>query len=510
MEFKSGQRSNPRIDFPATVIIKGQEIEVLDWSLGGFAIPDNLIQEEDFSTCSVTFKFALSQGFLTLELESEAVRTSSTGYAVGFQFVELSNAVKDTLENIVGCYLSGEKINLNQAVDLGVKGKLFEYERVRLISNWSKFALVSLGTFAILGFALLMLYQKLFDVKSEYAAVAQSIIEIPSTRAGNLQNLNILNGQDVKLGQPIFSIVSEDQNDKLREMQSSLAELDIEISLINSQYKDALALLNSYSDRLSTERSSLVKRIKVLNSETQIQEKQYSILSSPENFGAVDDITKNETLIELYNKRRELIELREKLNINHNNKDIVRNGIFTDKSSSSLSSVNEIKNTLEYKKKQRLLIEKQIQTLKDSFVYRAPCNCKVVEISASPGPVTAEKIIVKFSSNRAEKWVLALIPLEQADRIYKGSVAQFRLAGSDTIQNGSVAEVRYFSATDPEVYGSNGESISGLPQALPRMQQYTLVKIKPENPIQNAKYKEPASVSIKLGLWQSIKRGVFL
>jgi multidrug resistance efflux pump len=510
MEFKSGQRSNPRIDFPATVIIQDQEIEVLDWSLGGFAIPDSLIQEEDFSTSSVTFKFALSQGFLTLELESKAVRTSSTGYAVGFQFVELSNAVKDTLENIVGCYLSGEKINLNQSIDLGVKGKLFEYERVRLISNWSKFALVSLGTFAILGFALLMLYQKLFDVKSEYAAVAQSIIEIPSTRAGNLQDLNIVNGEEVKLGQPIFSIVSEDQNNRLREMQSSLSKLDIDIFLINRQYTDALSLLNSYSDRLDTERSSLVKRIKVLNSEIQIQEKQYNILNSPVNIGAVDDITKNETLIALYNKRRVLIELREKLNINSNNRNIVRNGIFTDKSSSNLSSINEIKNTLEYKKKQKNLIEQKIKALKDSFIYRAPCNCTVAGIAASPGPVTAEKTIVKFSSNRGEKWVLALVPLEQADRIYKGSVAQFRLAGSDTIHTGSVAEVSYFSATDPEVYGANGESISGLPKALPRMQQFTLVKIKPEKPIQNAEYKEPASVSIKLGLWQSIKREVFL
>lgn len=509
-EFVSGKRRDPRIDFPATVIMNHVELEVLDWSLGGFAISDGIISEVSNQDIPIRFLFPISNGHLALELACQVVRRSENGYAVGFQFVNLSNAVKTTLNSILTSYLLGEKVNLNDSIKTGIKGKLFEYEQVRLISNWGKFSLMVAFILVILGFSSVMLYQKIFDIQSEYASVAQNIIEIPAMRTGELQGVMIAKGDVLHKGQVMFAIVSEKQRDKLSSMNNQLNELNIEIRHIENRYDDAKSLLSFYSKRLGAEKNSTIKKISVLNSEIKVQQEQYELLNNHRHAEAVDLLTRNKTLIELYNKKRTLEGLKEKLSLNENYNQIAAKGMFAEDNLSKVFSLNEIQDILVYKRNQKRLLEEEITRLKDSSNYRSPCDCHVVEINSSAGPVTENKTIVKLSENGSHKWILALVPLEYAGSIFKGIKARFRVASSNDVLSGTVIDVSYYDATNPDIYGQNGEVISGLPQVLPRMVQYTLVKILPDKPLDNSAYNEPAKVNIELGLWDHLKRSVIL
>ncbi|WP_192954760.1 PilZ domain-containing protein [Gallaecimonas mangrovi] len=511
IDFPSGKRNEPRIDFPAYVSLCGQEVKTLDWSVSGFSIPDKTVKESDFTDRQVSLYFPLHQGSLKLEVTCEVVRRSADGYALGFKFVELDPVKEDTLKRIINSFLHSEEITLDEAIKQGVKGRLLSDEKARLAASWGKFAALGLAVFAVFSLAAFLLYKKAFVVSSQYAAVVENIIEVQSNSYGKLSFDGLTVGDKVKDGQPLFKIVSADQQDKLRDKSTALAVLNLDIKRDNEKYNNINEFLKSYTERLDVKEASLAKIIDAIKKEIDVQQNQYDLLSTKFNNGIVDAVAKNKNELLLYEKKTELLQNEEQARLQRNYAQLAAKGVFSRSEISNVNTLNELRQDLSYKKNYRAVLEKEISDLKSSLVYRSPCDCEVRELNAYQGAISTNKMILKLvPTKNKEKFILALVPLDDAKNIFDGDTADFMLASSPKVHEGTVAKISYFSSENSNIYTNKGELLSGLPKNLPKVTQYALVKIKPDEHLAEASFNEPATVNINLGVWKSLKRGFFL
>ncbi|WP_260260479.1 PilZ domain-containing protein [Vibrio intestinalis] len=509
--FKAGQRQNPRIDFPATVIINNKEFDVIEWSLGGFSLPTECVLATELISeiNEANLRFELPQKKVEVDVKISVVRCDDQGFAVGFQFIELPDHIQSTLQSIVGGYLSGEKISLDQALENGVKGKLFEFEQARLMASWGKFASITFVIAALLFFALYLVYQKLYVIKSEHAAIAQRVVRIQAPSTGVLDDISVQLGDSIKAKQSLFSIASDTNQERLRQKKSEAAATSLEVEHLKNRYRDAKSLLTSFSSRLDANIQGLEKRIRAIKAEIKVQKEQYQLFERNHAIGVVDEITKNDALLQLFEKKRALMLLEQELSNTKNQKHMTREGLLARDDVSSLPTVNELEDLLNYKTNYVTLLETEIASIFDSMNTHSPCDCDIVEVNATNGPVTSGQTIMHLSPRSENpKWILALVDLESDKKLYKGAPAKFKLASESNSRSGTVDEISYYSASQPIVYSRNGETYSGLPDSLPRMQQYTLVKIIPDEPIENVSYKEPVLVSISLGLFSRLTRNL--
>ncbi len=511
-EFKAGKRKHARIEFPAKIRFSKEVIEVSEWSLGGFSLADGCIHETEIDCQNASLSFYIPQGKFELTVKFKVSRASADGFAVGFQFIDLPEYVLESMQTIINGYLSGEQINLDQALEKGVKASVFELEQSRLIANWGKFALVVSGIAFVLGFTLFLLYHKFYVVTSEHAAVAQRVVKVETSTAGVLADMQVKPGKVFASGSPLFSVTPEDQRELLRQKQSSSAALALEITHIQNRYHDAKNLLSSFSTRLYIEAEGLKQRLKALKTETMIQSEQSTLFYKHYKEGVVDEVTKNNNLLQLYEKQRKLLTLKQQLDITKNQLAMTKKGLLVRDDVSSLPTVNELEDLLAYKVRYQNLLVEEIKQLDLSRFYTSPCDCEVVEISATNGQMLgANTPVIKLSPvSENQRWILALVSLEQGKRLYKGAKAKFRLASESVIRTGKVENINYYSASQPILYSNMGETISGLPDSLPRMQQYTLVKVLPDEPLTKAKFSEPAVVTINLGFLNWFRGGVLL
>jgi multidrug resistance efflux pump len=505
-EFKSGQRKDARIDFPARITINQTEIEVSEWSLGGFSIKNNLLHESELNTQEAKFSFCLPQGKLELDIIFKVIRVSKESFVIGFQFVELSDYIKETMNSIIGGYLSGEKISLDDSLQKGIKGKMFEFEQTRLLANWGKFALVVGSIISIIAFAIFLLFQKFYIITSEHAAVAQKVVKIQSTTAGIIEGVKFKPGKKFLTDEPMFSLFSDNQRELLRQKKSEFSSLTLEITHIENRYQDAKALLASFSERLDSDGKGLMLRIKAIEAEIKVQSKQYELFVKNYNKGVIDEVSKGDNVLKLYEKKRKLLILKQKLDINENLQKMTAKGLLARDDVSSLPTVHELGDLLAYKNSYLNLLSNEIEQLNNNSVFRSPCDCRVVEVNTTNGPITLNKPILQLTPvSENPKWIIALLPLKDDKRLYKGAKANFRLASESDVRTGKIEEISYYSASQPVIYSSTGETISGLPDSLPRMQQFTLVKILPDELLNKVSFKEPAVVSIYLGFFNWLR-----
>ena len=99
-------RKTYRIKLPAKVIINGKEFRVLDWSYEGFRIQKS--KEDNFEKGKkYQVKFILPFASFNISFDTEAVNRWISEDTAGFEFLELSEEVKEMLKQYVQAYIEG-------------------------------------------------------------------------------------------------------------------------------------------------------------------------------------------------------------------------------------------------------------------------------------------------------------------------------------------------------------------------------------------------------------------
>ncbi|WP_461828807.1 PilZ domain-containing protein, partial [Aquifex sp.] len=99
-------RKTYRLKLPAEVIIEGKKFKVLDWSYEGFGIEkspeDAFVEGKDYLVT-----FILPFASFHVSFKARAVLKWQTDKRAGFQFLKLSDEIKQMLRSYVEAYIEG-------------------------------------------------------------------------------------------------------------------------------------------------------------------------------------------------------------------------------------------------------------------------------------------------------------------------------------------------------------------------------------------------------------------
>lgn len=210
------QRQHPRYRLPMHASIADRPFDVLDWSLGGFALPatENFkVDDVVRATLSVPFD---GYGFATT-VTARVCYVSVDKGRTGFAFVDLEERQACLLRFIADAFLSGEVVQAGDVLDvakrsgggrsrampeapsLGFAAKAGALGR-RLASTTAVLAIIG----ALGAFLWANVYDELYVVRAETAIVDAKVVNLASPAVGRIGYLN--EAETVSLGEPLMTV----------------------------------------------------------------------------------------------------------------------------------------------------------------------------------------------------------------------------------------------------------------------------------------------------------------
>ncbi|CZF81021.1 Alginate biosynthesis protein Alg44 [Grimontia celer] len=505
---RSGARKFPRIEFPAQVEIDGVLYPTKEWSVGGFSIDDNLYPGKKGDKHHGHLCFELPVGRFSTPMQFEVMRASETGYAMGCQFYSLNSGHQKTLQSIVDTYLTGETISLESVTSYGVKAQLHEEEVKRMQQNWWRFALVALISAAIIAVAALMVQSRILNVTSAHAAVSQPVLTQRSYNNGVLRLGDFKPGQRVNKGDLLFSVFTEEGTDLLAKDRQELNNINSQINYFQTLLRQTEESVARYNSRLFKELKLLTEKQELMRQELATREQILRLYNNGVRKGSVDSVSRELERLETFEIKRALLTMEAEMEAIENQLDQILIGVPPKEAQIGTKSPFEAQSQLNILISKKDKILEEIERLKTRGLAYAPCDCYIVAINATDGQVVQTgssifELSPVSNAERTERSILALMPLEKAELLKIGMPVEYKLASNDKKLIGTIEHVQFYSAANADIYNDDGESLSGLPKTLPRLQQYTLIKVTPSPEDEQSIVNEPATVIATIG-WKDV------
>ncbi|MGF1769751.1 alginate biosynthesis protein Alg44 [Enterovibrio makurazakiensis] len=505
---RSGARKFPRIEFAAQIEIDGILYPTKEWSVGGFSIGDDKYPGRKGDKHHGNLCFDLPVGRFSTPVQFEVMRASEHGYALGCQFYSLNSGHQKTLQSIVDTYLTGETISLESVTSYGVKAQLHEEEVKRMQQNWWRFALVALVSLTLIVTAALMIQSRILSITSEHAAVSQPVLTQRSYNNGVLRLGDYKPGQLVKKGELLFTVFTDEGTDLLAKDKQLLNGINSQINYLQTLLRQSKESVARYNSRLFNELQLVTEKKQLLEDELVTRERILALYTNGVKRGTVDEVSRELERVETFEIKRQLLTMDNQLEDIEHKLDQILIGVPPREAQGDLNSPFEVQSKLDILITKKDQVLEEIERLKTRGLAYAPCDCYIVTINASDGQVVQTGTSVfelspASQQNRTARSILALMPLEGAELIKIGMPVEYRLASRDDKLIGIVDHVQYYSASNSDIYNEEGESLSGLPKTLPRLQQYSLIKILPSEFDRDSIVNEPVTVVATVG-WKDI------
>ncbi|MEZ8146978.1 HlyD family efflux transporter periplasmic adaptor subunit [Enterovibrio norvegicus] len=496
---RSGARKFPRIEFPAQVEIDGVMYPTNEWSVGGFSLHDNKYMGKKGDKGAGNLCFDLPVGRFSTPCQFEVMRVSEEGYVLGCQFYSLNSGHQKTLQSIVDTYLTGETISLESVTSYGVKAQLHEEEVKRMQQNWWRFATVAIVALSLITIAALMIQSRVLSIESQHAAVSQPVLTQKSYSNGVLRLGDFKPGQLVEKGQLLFSIYTEEGTDLLAKDKQELSNINSEILYYQTLLRQSKEAVARYNSRLFQELKYISEKRSLLEDEMAARESILRLYIKGVRAGSVDVVSRELERVEIFEIKRDILTLDTHIEGIENQLDQILLGVPPREAQVDMKSPFEVESKLDILVKRKDKILEEIERLKTRGLAYAPCKCYIVAINASDGQVVQTGTSVFelspiSTSERTERSILALMPLERAALLKIGMPVEYRLASNDEKLIGTIEKIQFYSASNSDIYNDDGESLSGLPKTLPRLNQYTLIKVTPSSEDADSVVNEPAKV----------------
>ncbi|WP_150138261.1 HlyD family secretion protein [Candidatus Enterovibrio escicola] len=507
---RSGARKFPRIEFPALVEIDGIMYPTNEWSVGGFSLLDGKYQSKKGHKNSGNLCFELPVGRFSTPVMFEVMRVSESSCALGCKFDSINSGHQKTLQSIVDTYLTGETISLESVTSYGVKAQLHEEEVNRMQQNWWRFTIVAVCSVSLIILAALMVKSRILSINSVHAAVSQPLLTLRSYSNGVLRLEDVKPGQLVRKGQLIFTVYTEESTDLLAQNKQLLSSINSEILYYQNLLRQSKEAVASYNSSLFKELKILSKKRELLNKEVTTRQRVLSWYSTGVNKGTVDIVTRENQRLEVLKLKRARLNIDSKMELIKNQLDQILLGVAPREAQVDIKSTFETQSKLNILTKKRNTTLEEIERLKGRGLAISPCDCYIVAINASDGQIVQSgssiyELSPVSNENRTERSILALMPLKRSELLKIGMPVQYRLASYDEEMIGIIEGLQFYSSANSDIYNKEGESLSGLPKTLPRMQQYMLIKITPDEEDKNSIVNEPVTVVATIG-WGDVFR----
>jgi alginate biosynthesis protein Alg44 len=212
------QRQHARYRLPVQAQFGDQSFDVLDWSVGGFALAAGRLELAPKRVLSFRLVFPLEDYDIVLPVQAEVRYIDKERGRVGFRFVNTTQRQVSVLRYIIDAFLSGELVTLGDILDVTARShaaapraapqreqattvlaRLRRAARAMLV-----YAAVAVATVGLAAFVVEAVYERLFISRPITAAISTDTITLSAPVSGQLEVVTA--GPDLVPGEPAIAV----------------------------------------------------------------------------------------------------------------------------------------------------------------------------------------------------------------------------------------------------------------------------------------------------------------
>lgn len=210
------QRQHPRYRLPMRARIDGRIYQVHDWSMNGFAIDAKGFTAGKKVIADLTIPFS-SYEFSLTDVPSEVLYSTDPMGRTSFVFLTLEDGQMSLLQYVTDAILSGEVVRAGDVLDVARRTDMVKSKQVppppRLstaarIAQLGRRAAATAGVAAIgaalIAFLSANVYDELYVVRPESAAVTAKTVNVAAPSIGRITFLN--EKREVSFGEPLMTV----------------------------------------------------------------------------------------------------------------------------------------------------------------------------------------------------------------------------------------------------------------------------------------------------------------
>lgn len=210
------QRQHPRYRLPMRAKIDGRIYQVHDWSMNGFAIDAKGYTAGKKVLADLTIPFS-SYEFSLTEVPAEVLYSTDPVGRTSFVFLTLEDGQLSLLQYVTDAILSGEVVRAGDVLDVARRNDIVKSKQVppppRLstgarIAQLGRRAAATAGVAAIgaalIAFLSANVYDELYVVRPESAAVTAKTVNVAAPSIGRITFLN--EKREVSFGEPLMTV----------------------------------------------------------------------------------------------------------------------------------------------------------------------------------------------------------------------------------------------------------------------------------------------------------------
>ena len=447
MEEKSLRKSH-RISLPAKVNVNGGLYSILDWSLEGFkAEIDEGIFPEDWAG-HVTFILPLQH--MNLSFDAEARLRRQGEMSAGFSFDSLPDRSKALLSTYIKASIEGQLGDI-EGIIARVEASLTPVETDKPLSLSERkqfkrsffgrtlfYLMIGLAACSIVGF---ILYNNFSKARSTRGVVSGSLIDAASEFSGFLTDISVVEGQEVKKGDLLFSL---DDRDLLRMVEVIRHDILIdeeELEYLHVLLNEESKSVGLYRKAAKHEAEGYRAQLEGVAASIEVAKKEFERAQTLVKTGAISRSLWDERRKEVLNLQAERAEITENLLLAEENIKSAKDGKYL----SDGKTRGEIRELEARARVQKKIVEQGQMRLSQALasLEKTHVLCKadgvVYAVKRISGTYlrSGESVLTVLVSN-AKPWVLARFTFEEAERLAPGAVARVYIPSIDVVCSGTV------------------------------------------------------------------------
>lgn len=210
------QRQHPRYRLPMRARIDGKIYQVHDWSMNGFAIDAKGFTAGKKVIADLTIPFS-SYEFSLTDVPSEVLYATDPVGRTSFVFLTLEDGQMSLLQYVTDAILSGEVVRAGDVLDVARRTDMVKSKQVpppphlstgARIAQLGRRAAATAGVAAIgaalLAFLSANVYDELYVVRPESAAVTAKTVNVAAPSVGRITFIN--EKREVSFGEPLMTV----------------------------------------------------------------------------------------------------------------------------------------------------------------------------------------------------------------------------------------------------------------------------------------------------------------
>jgi len=440
---RASARRHQRVTAPARVEIDGRPYATKDWSVGGFRVTGFEGEPRIGELRPIRF-YVNFQGFeIGFEAQVKVCAFDVDQRSISAEFQDLGQRETELLRHFVAGVSSGEMTSVSETI--------VHMDSPTSIAHWGRAPLAGADPLAqeamkkrsrltaalyfaigplVAGYVLLTGYQTLFRMDIENAVVVRPTETVVAQGIGSVESMNVRQGEMVAAGQPLFTLLDQDQGRDLEERRHDLELARVELQSAQSANASAKEQLRIYQGIARHKQQAAAEHVKALEVETESAEKGLARVQAIVSAG-LDSPSELDKAKALYARvKGELDQARPELELANDAVRAADQGSFYD--GYRLIDEGPAAELRERDAEARVKIaEQQVAEFHEGSgrtTYRAPFAGRVVRTTKSPGStVDRGETLALLERMDEPPRVFALLTQDQVTRIRLGESGTVRV-----------------------------------------------------------------------------------